>query len=87
MKSSPVRLEQIAHPDNLREAFLRAARGKRHRRDVIAFRENLGADLAALREEILAGVASVGTFTAFTIHEPKERRIHAPCSAILLVSN
>jgi hypothetical protein len=79
MKSSPVRLEQIAHPDNLREAFLRAARGKGHRRDVVAFRENLGAELASLREEILAGTPSVGSFTAFTIHEPKERRIHAPC--------
>lgn len=79
MNSCKVRLEQIAHPDNLREAFLRAARGKGHRADVIAFRENLGAELAALRAEILAGKVAVGRFTTFTIHEPKERRIHAPC--------
>ena len=31
MRSSKVRLEQIADPDNLREAFLRAAKGKGHR--------------------------------------------------------
>lgn len=79
MKSSQVRLEQIAHPDNLREAFLRAARGKSHRTDVVAFRANLGPELATLRAEILAGTVAVGQFTAFTIFEPKERRIHAPC--------
>jgi RNA-directed DNA polymerase len=79
MTSSKVRLEQIADPDNLREAFLRAAKGKAQRAEVIAFRENLGAELAALREEILGGAVRVGHFTAFTIFEPKERRIHAPC--------
>lgn len=79
MKSSKVRLEQIAEPDNLREAFLRAARGKAHRRDVVAFRAQLEGELSALRAEILAGAVRVGQFTAFTIFEPKERRIHAPC--------
>ena len=79
MKRCKVRLDQIADADNLREAFLRAARGKGHRGEVIAFRENLAAELAALRAGILAGTVVVGQFTAFTIHEPKERRIHAPC--------
>ena len=79
MKSCKVRLDQIAEPGNLREAFLRAARGKGHKADVVAFRGNLDAELAVLREEILAGNISVGRFTAFTIFEPKERRIHAPC--------
>lgn len=79
MKSCKVRLDQIADADNLREAFLRAARGKGHHGEVIAFRENLAAELAALRAGILAGTVVVGQFTAFTIHEPKERRIHAPC--------
>jgi hypothetical protein len=79
MKSCKVRLEQIADADNLREAFMRAARGKSHRAEVIAFRENLAAELSALRDGILAGTVAVGKFGAFTIHEPKERRIHAPC--------
>jgi hypothetical protein len=79
MKSSKVRLEHIADPQNLREAFLRAARGKGHRAEVIAFRGGLDEELAELRERILAGTVAVGEFTAFTIHEPKERRIHAPC--------
>ena len=79
MRSSKVRLEQIADPDNLREAFLRAAKVKGHRPEVVAFRENLGAELAALRTELLGGAVPVGRFTAFAIFEPKERRIHAPC--------
>jgi hypothetical protein len=79
MKSSKVRLEQIAAPENLREAFLRAARGKAHKAEVVAFRESLGAELTSLREEIMSGKVVVGCFTSFTIWEPKERRIHAPC--------
>jgi RNA-directed DNA polymerase len=79
MKSSKLRLEHIAAPGNLREAFLRAARGKSHRPDVRAFRENLGAELASLRAGLLDGGVRVGECTAFTIWEPKERRIHAPC--------
>ena len=79
MRSSNVRLEQIADPDNLREAFLRAARGKGHQQDVVAFRGRVDHELAALRLEILAGAVPLGRFTAFTIFEPKERRIHAPC--------
>ena len=79
MESSKVRLEQIAEPENLREAFLRAARGKGHRQDVADFRASLDCELVALRSGILGGNMSVGHFTSFTIFEPKERRIHAPC--------
>ena len=79
MRSSKIRLEQIADPDNLREAFLRAARGKDARADVRAFRGNLDRELDALRTELLAGTVQVGECTRFVIHEPKERRIHAPC--------
>ncbi len=72
-------MEQIADPENLREAFLRAARGKAARIGVCAFRANLDAELAALRAAILAGTVRVGECDSFTIFEPKERRIHAPC--------
>jgi len=72
-------LEQIAVPDNLREGFLRASLGKTHKADVIAFRANLEAELSAMHDEILSGASAVGRFTAFTIWEPKQRRIHAPC--------
>jgi hypothetical protein len=65
--------------DNLREAFLRAALGKAQRAEVVAFRARLDAELAALREAVLAGTARAGEFTQFRIFEPKERVIHAPC--------
>ena len=78
MKSSKVTLEAIADPENLREAFLRAARGKAHRPEVIAFRSDLDGQVLALREGILLGTVRVGECNAFTIFEPKERRIHAP---------
>lgn len=78
MRSSKLRLEEVASPENLREAFLRAARGKAHKGDVIAWRADLDGRLEALRRSILAGSPPVGRFTAFTIWEPKERRIHAP---------
>lgn len=83
MRSCQVRLEQIADPENLREAFLRAARGKGGRADVRAFRDNLDTELGRLRAEILrvgdVGPAGWGRYTRFTIFEPKERVIHAPC--------
>lgn len=79
MKSSRVRLEQIADPANLREAFLQASRGKSHRVDAIAFRARLDDEVLALHRDILAEDIQVGHFSSFTIFEPKERKIHAPC--------
>lgn len=78
MRSSKVRLEQIAEPENLREAFVRAARGKVGREAVLHFRTRIDAELSELRQEIVAEQVALGRFSAFTIHEPKERRIHAP---------
>lgn len=79
MKSSRIRIEAIADLDNLREAFLRAARGKAHREPVIAFRADLNRQLQSLRTDLLAGQVSVGHYQSFIIHEPKQRCIHAPC--------
>ncbi len=81
MKASRATLEQVADPDNLREAFLRAARGKGNRHEVLLYRRSLLANLDALRQGILDNVVTVGRFRAFTIYEPKERRIHAPAFA------
>lgn len=53
MKRAKHLLEQIAEPESLREAFLRAARGKGGKREVVEFRRNLSAELSRLREDIL----------------------------------
>jgi len=68
---------RIADPDNLRLAFWKASRGKRHKPDAARFRENLGAELGALRRDLLAGAVSVGDYHYFTIRDPKERTICA----------
>jgi len=68
---------QIAQMENLREAFLRASRGKRGKREVVAFSRELNVNLAALSRGILDGTVAVGDFHSFTIRDPKERIIHA----------
>lgn len=78
MRTSALRLEEIAEPENLRWAFLRAARGKAARPEVIAFRAALTVELALLRRSLLAGTVAVGEVRRFRIFEPKERVIHAP---------
>lgn len=77
MKRAKQLLEQIADPANLREAFLRAARGKGCKREVIAFRANLSEELATLQRGIHDGDLELGHFHSFVIHDPKERTIHA----------
>jgi len=63
----------------LREAFLRAARGKQARADVREFAADWQVRLESLRTRLLAEAWGPGGFTRFIIHEPKERTIHAPC--------
>jgi len=55
MKRSPVGLAEIADLHNLATAFHVAARGKRGRGDVEAFRSHLDHELASLRDDLLAG--------------------------------
>lgn len=77
MKRANHLLEKIAEPDNLREAFLRAARAKGAKREVIEFRKQLNPQLAGLRRDLLKGTVVLGKFHSFTIYDPKERQIHA----------
>jgi RNA-directed DNA polymerase len=53
-------IENIADPDNLRLAFWKACKGKEAKEEVIAFRENLDANLLCLRNELLNGRVAVG---------------------------
>ena len=78
MKRSPVSLADIAEWSNLCNAFFLAARGKRARRDVVAFGADLENQVAKLRVEILNGDVPVGKFRAFRVYDPKPRLIQAP---------
>jgi hypothetical protein len=79
MKRSAVGLAEIADLHNLAAAFHAAARGKRGRGDVEAFRDNLDRELSALQAGLLAGTLSPAPMRRFRIHDPKPRLIHAPC--------
>jgi len=69
--------EQIWEPENLREAFSKAAKGKWARSSTSYFAAALDANLRQMREAGLAGALPSSSFTQFTIHDPKERTIHA----------
>ena len=77
MKRHGALLAAIADPGNLRLAFWKASKGKRAKADCRGFQQNLDANLAALRAEVLAGRVRVGDYHYFTIQDPKERTICA----------
>ncbi len=70
-------MERIAHPDNLREAFLRAARGKQCRPAVRQFRAKFYANIVQMRHELLDGSFRFGNYHFFTVFDPKRREICA----------
>ncbi len=71
--------EKVPTRDNLRLAFSRAIRGKRDRRDVRAFGQDLDRNLSELARSILAESLTLGQAVEFTIFDPKQRVITAPC--------
>jgi hypothetical protein len=68
---------KIAEPDNLRLAFIKAARAKSDRPDVIEFRKNLDENLLYIRNMLLTGEIESGPYRFFTVRDPKERIICA----------
>lgn len=77
MKRANNLLSEIADPDNLRLAFWKASKGKRHSQQVLAYQAQLEPNLATLREQILTGKVEVGDYSYFKVHDPKERLICA----------
>jgi hypothetical protein len=71
--------EQILERENLRLAYLRAVRGKRHRPDARQFVADLDVNLATLAAQIANGSVELGRSQQFVIRDPKERIITAPC--------
>ena len=68
----------IADPDNLREAFLLAARGKSMKAECLRFREHLDDEISLLHCQLLDGSYRPGDYHRFRVYEPKERTISAP---------
>lgn len=79
MKRTYIQLADIAAFDNLTLAVWKAARGKRHRPDVIEFTNHYGESLQRLADDILHGRVPYARYREFYIHDPKQRLIHAAC--------
>jgi RNA-directed DNA polymerase len=77
MKTANKLIEPIADPDNLRLAFWKASKGKRHAAEVLTYQKDLDKNLGELRAQILRGGVEVGNYHYFKIYEPKERQICA----------
>jgi len=77
MKRANNLLARVADPDNLRFAAWKAAKGKRHSQEVMAWSARIDEHLSELRDQILSGQVSVGNYRYFKVFEPKERQICA----------
>ena len=79
MKRAGHLFDRIVDRDNLRLAVYKALKGKRSKRDARAFVSDLDGQVDAMRAALLRGDVKVGEFHQFTIFDPKERLITAPC--------
>ena len=70
-------LPLITDMDNLRLAFWKASKGKRHAANVLAYQNELEGNLWQLRQQIQQAQVQVGEYRYFTIYEPKQRQICA----------
>ena len=77
MKRANNLLHLVADPDNLRLAAWKAAKGKRHSLEVLAWSARTDEHLSSLRQQILHGQVVVGNYRYFKVFEPKERQIRA----------
>ncbi len=67
----------ISTHENLREAFRKAARGKRDRKEVIAFQADFDANIQRIRDQLLENEPDIGHYHFFTVRDPKVRTICA----------
>ena len=68
---------QIYDFENLYNAYLKARRGKRDRREALKFELNLEENLIQLQNELIWGTYKTGEYRIFKVFEPKERDVAA----------
>jgi retron-type reverse transcriptase len=77
MKTAKNLYPRLSSPENLREAFNKAARGRSADAEVVAFRRNFDANIETLRQQLLGKRFALGRYHFFTIRDPKVRTICA----------
>ncbi len=60
----------------LTAAWQKFSRGKSSRKDVIAYQKDLETNILQLHKAVFSGQYKHGPYRIFTIHDPKQRRIH-----------
>lgn len=73
---SGLSFDDISSTLALERAWRKFARGKHGRPDVAQFEVGLDENLAALRDELLGGTYTHGSYVPFIVHDPKRRQIH-----------
>lgn len=68
---------QIYHYDNLLDAYNKAKRGKRFKREVLLFTRQLEENLITIQNELIWKSYQVGQYSLFEVHEPKKRTVAA----------
>lgn len=66
----------VVSTDNLFDAWKEFAKGKRSKKDVVAFELNLENNLFQLNEDLNMGAWKPDPYTAFYVQDPKLRQIH-----------
>ena len=61
--------------EKLIEAHYRAVEGKRNKKEVLLFEEDLETNIANIMYQLETGTYKLGKYRSFKIYEPKERRI------------
>lgn len=79
MKRRANLFESIATEENFRLAFYKAARGKRDRSEVRSFASKLDCRIKNCVRQLQQQSFPLGRYQQFTIYDPKERVITAPC--------
>ncbi|MBU6429827.1 MAG: RNA-dependent DNA polymerase, partial [Cyanobacteria bacterium REEB65] len=69
--------EAIVSFENLERAYHLAAKSRRLRPEVLAFKQDLEGQLFALQSELRSGRFATGAYRVFKVYEPKEREIFA----------
>ena len=77
MRRRKILLTDIAAWPNLYLAMWKAAKGKRQRSNVAELIASADQRLGRLQADILAERVPYGEYRSFTIHDPKQRLIHA----------
>jgi retron-type reverse transcriptase len=69
--------EKVYNFQNLYDAYNKAKRNKRYRKEVIMFSHNLERELFAIQEELINKTYRVGAYRPKIVYEPKKRMIVA----------